>query len=369
MVVCLAAAVLTLFCAGNALAKAKGECVNCHTMHNSQNGAAMVDGGGGPVEALLAYQSCLACHTGSNEGLSSGVMNDTGIPYVLDEDLPISTTTEVAANAPGTNNSLAGGNFYWVNAGDDAAGHNVYPLPEDVTLAKIPPGWDATNFDTNGSVTAAGTWDEQLTCAGTYGCHGTRDELSAFGAVRGAHHGDDAIIDGTSVVKSYRFLMGIEGKEDLDWEFTKTSTDHNQYKGAVGTDAATISYLCAECHGAFHTPLAANGDNGSAPWLRHPTDFDMNGGTIGTDEYLSYNVDRTYSVEAPVASTDVSVVISDTTGANKAIVTCISCHRAHGSPYPDLLRWAYNTGTTEDEMIAGNGAGNVGCFICHTTKD
>ncbi len=47
------------------------------------------------------------------------------------------------------------------------------------------------------------------------------------------------------------------------------------------------------------------------------------------------------------------------------IVTCLSCHRAHGSPYADLLRWDYDT------MIAGNAgdATGKGCFVCHTTKD
>jgi Doubled CXXCH motif (Paired_CXXCH_1) len=371
MLACLAAAGLVICCAGNALAKAKGACVNCHTMHNSQDGEAMATGDDGsaldtPVEALLAYQSCLACHTGSNTGITEGVMNGTGIPYVLDTTEPNYTNDEVEANAEGTSNTLAGGNFYWVDAGDDATGHNVDPISQDGKLGFVAPGFDADNFDINGSVTTGGTWDSQLTCAGTYGCHGTHDTESTFGAVRGAHHGDDSAIDGTSVVKSFRFLNGIVGKEDIDWEFTKTDTDHNQYKGSTSTDATTISYLCAECHGAFHTPQAANGEDGSAPWLRHPTDFDMNGTpATGTTEYADYNGGGTYSVEAPVASTDVTAVISNTTGAGKAIVTCLSCHRAHGSPYADLLRWDYDT------MIAGNAgdATGKGCFVCHTTKD
>ncbi|MCK4488054.1 MAG: hypothetical protein KAU38_15015, partial [Desulfobacterales bacterium] len=43
------------------------------------------------------------------------------------------------------------------------------------------------------------------------------------------------------------------------------------------------------------------------------------------------------------------------------IVMCLSCHRAHGTPNNDLLRWAYT-------MDAGSGTDNGGCFICHTTK-
>ncbi|MEJ2200991.1 MAG: cytochrome c3 family protein [Desulfuromonadaceae bacterium] len=295
---CLAAVALVLAGAGNALAKAKGPCVSCHTMHNSQDGVSVT--GTGPVEALLAYQSCYACHSGTNTGLDGlGVMNGTGIPYVFDSNgAPLYDNLDDSANS-----ALAGGNFYWVATVDDTRGHNV---------------------------------------------------LST----------DDTTIDGSTVVQSYRFLLGIVGLEDEDWEFTKDATDHNQYKGSADTvDGSTISYLCCECHGQFHTAAGSNGESGAAPWLRHPTDYDMNG-TLGTTEYLDYNVDNSYSIEAPVASTDVSAVKSAVlAGAGDAIVTCVSCHRAHGSPYEDLLRWDYST------MIAGNGSNTDGCFVCHTTKD
>ena len=112
---------------------------------------------------------------------------------------------------------------------------------------------------------------------------------------------------------------------------------------------------------------------GASPWLRHPTDFSLN--DVSTTEYAAYNGAAvpgaaSYSVVAPVGSVNVSAVLSQvdvTQGAatNNAIVTCISCHRAHGSPYSDLLRWQYD----ETHILAGGGEGNVGCFICHTTKD
>jgi hypothetical protein len=46
------------------------------------------------------------------------------------------------------------------------------------------------------------------------------------------------------------------------------------------------------------------------------------------------------------------------------IVMCLSCHMAHASPYPHMLRWDYS------EMITGNGeaVSGKGCFVCHSSK-
>ncbi|HIC92409.1 MAG TPA: hypothetical protein EYP21_10200 [Syntrophaceae bacterium] len=44
-------------------------------------------------------------------------------------------------------------------------------------------------------------------------------------------------------------------------------------------------------------------------------------------------------------------------------VMCLSCHRAHGSPYADMLRWNYS------HMIAGDTTKSGGCFTCHTQKN
>jgi predicted CXXCH cytochrome family protein len=46
------------------------------------------------------------------------------------------------------------------------------------------------------------------------------------------------------------------------------------------------------------------------------------------------------------------------------LVTCLSCHRPHGSPYPDMLRWDY-----ENMQLGGGGDDGTGCFVRHTTKD
>ena len=95
-------------------AKVTGVCSNCHTMHNSQNGASVVSAGAGakwnggsvsggnsaaPQGALLATD-CVGCH--SNTGTVTIVpLGDSRIPIVNNSQAPIYP-----------DETLAGGNFY-----------------------------------------------------------------------------------------------------------------------------------------------------------------------------------------------------------------------------------------------------------------
>ena len=336
-------------------AQVSGVCSNCHTMHNSQNGAGhdFEKDGVTPLSdtpsRALTKGGCVGCHTGTNDGTAGS------IPYVM------------SATAVDGTNTLAGGNFRWMAAGDDTVGHNVQGLGNDVDgdLGNTPPG--------NGGAALPGP----LTCAGTAGCHGDESSIDQFAAMSGAHHGDDSTVDGGSLAGSYRFLNGIYGLEDADWEYTNGSGDHNQYYGVARTvddgtedDVHTISALCAQCHGAFHTgdsEINYDGDMTSSPWVRHPTDFDLfDIADKGNKEYQFYT---TYSVEAPVATsaltgTEVTTLVDANVQTDgNGIVVCVSCHRAHGSENADLLRWDYAG------MDANGGSNTTGCFTCHTTKD
>ena len=347
-----------LLLAAPASAKVNGQCAICHTMHNSQDGAPMaLDALGAPQAApndVLLVKGCVACHTGTNDGTNV-------IPYVSD-------TAEPNYGADGTTgNTLAGGSFYWVASGTagadgslaDATGHNVATdgmAGQDAVLGDMPPGYDVPT-----GLTA------QLRCAGVNGCHGDAAAPNDFAAISGTHHADDAVIDGATTATSFRFLLGIVGLEDSDWEYQPIATEHNQYKGVDRTadtenDTSTISSLCARCHNDFHNGAGEVSSTFTSPWVRHPTDFDL-GNTGATSEYRDYGgVGNAYVVSAPVASLDVSAVKSSVTfTGDDAIVTCISCHRAHGSDFADLLRWDYSA------VQAGAG-GSGACFECHTTK-
>ena len=360
--------VLFIFITVPAFAKVSGVCSNCHTMHNSQNGSAVLRTGTGvgwdisgqltggslqsaPADSLLVT-SCLGCHTSTSSQTKMTIGSST-IPIVYNTIAPTIT--------------LAGGNFYWV-ASDTTKGHNVYGITgQDGNLNEAPGRNPAGCADSCHTTLAAPPTSLNYNRGGCQGCH-----LFTY------HHVDNGV---------YRFLKGhgtappisltqarkdittytdyVTGVEDSDWEYTKSSVDHNFYHGTTNTytsDGAgltnqkTITAFCAGCHRLFHGPydsVDGSGMGSGSPWVRHPTDIAL----PQTGEYNAYDPTSNYSTEAPVAWENPS-----SPSRSQAIVMCLSCHRAHGSDQPDLLRWDYNT------IIAGGG-GTGGCFVCHTTKN
>lgn len=332
-------------------ARVKGPCSNCHTMHNYQNGE-VIDIQG-PRNYLLK-SSCAGCHTNPNGSETIIAIGGTVIPIV-------NTSLEPTR-------SLAGGNFYWVRVGGDRKGHNCLSVPgvgEDQTLLQAP---------------------GKPSSASGPSCSGCHDRISGCKSCHDPkHHADDS---STVVGESggwYRFLnspehgsssTGVIGIEDSDWEYTVSSTDHNEYNGCnnvYGYDDNSISNYCAGCHQGFHG-LSNTDTDGSiiydnvSPWFRHPTHL-----AIPNDpgkEYYYYNNPGgsgpgPYNPLVPVARDPNQ--LSTMTGPSSTVtpgsdqVMCLSCHRAHASPYDHLLRWDYN-GWPQ------NGDDN-GCTVCHTAKN
>lgn len=328
-------------------AKVTGNCVNCHTMHNSQNGSAVV--AEGPQRCLLARADCLGCHGQSPSG-SNNIITLGNVPQVLH-----AATTD-----------LAGGNFKYLDT-DDNRGHNVIDTGNQEGNASMfpPPG--------NQHLAVGEIIATNFTCSGAKGCHGDRTVEDKLLSLKGAHHTDDSVLkfgsinvsgQGSSTGLSYRFLKGVYGGEDTDWQASSGSTDHNEYFGAttMGASSATapanntISGLCAECHGYFHGTTSSECSSAS-PWLRHPTDTSL----PSSGGYTAYTA---YSLTAPVARTTILGSPSGTvtpSGTTDDIVMCLSCHRAHASPYFKMMRWDY-------KGWPANGQIN-GCNVCHTSKN
>nr|MBF0220884.1 cytochrome c3 family protein [Desulfobulbaceae bacterium] len=344
---------------------ASGVCSNCHVMHASEAGTAAAT-----ANDTLLRSTCIGCHTKDN-GTGVTIAGD-GTPGVLH-------------NGVAANSMLAGGNFKYSDTvlGDQTYGHNPYVsgvIAADTRYTTAnPPGWKATGFSANGQV-GGGSPDwtngsNLLTCAGVYGCHGlhTADELN------GAHHANKTgtDIDGSTVGSSYRFLYGIIGWEDPNYELNATAAngDHNVYYAVdrsggdddvttTANNSKTISYFCAECHGIFHSGAANEGVSNDAsmtsPWIRHPSDVVM---PIGPSSSGDFDELAAYDPNVPLGSSTVGDGTFVVGAVADRIVMCLSCHRAHASPYPASLRWDYT------EMVAGDNSKSGGCFVCHDAKN
>ena len=355
-----------------AAAKVTGPCGNCHTMHNSQGGSNMqtgYDSGSDAQATLLRANGCLGCHGATNGATWQGV---GGAPVVFNFNEP-------AFNAA---KGLAGGNFYWVSPNSpytdpkrDACGHNVFSDNPD-TLTPAPGGFacgsDSCHDNIDKTSAGSGGLGNRQGCTK---CHMVDNNSGP----KGFHHADDS----AAVINSfpwYRFLKGhgpgnsrgVTGIEDGDWE-QETSTDHNEYLGAVvygdegldGLGVNTMTAFCSGCHGDFHDDQHQGTEAEGNAWIRHPSDAVLPTDTPPT-EYDAYMI---YNPQAPVARPE-SGGTFDWTGSSNTVypgedmVMCLSCHRPHGSPYPDMLRWDYDT-----MNAGGGGADGTGCFICHTNKD
>lgn len=336
-------------------ARVKGKCKDCHTMHYSYEGEGRAYGSQTGPFPILSKGGCIGCHAQDPNGVKSIVTaGQARIPQVLHHN---------------ENDDLAGGNFYYVADGfnpDYAKGHNVRGISgQENPPMDIPPAFVGNIVIAGGTGPARWPGRQQLTCAGTWGCHGNRTEEDPYQSVYGAHHADDSDIDGATVGTSYRFLYGVKGKEHNEWEYQAAITNHNGYKGSVDHDTTdTISYLCGQCHAGFHPHPNLGGSREvghsyNAVWKRHPADIAFNTvhGGYANSEYRGY---LSYSLEAPVAY-DKPTGSEDVVDAG-SILMCLSCHRSHASKYPDLLRWDYET------MKAEKGKGGQGCLTCHTGK-
>lgn len=341
----------------SASASVTGTCANCHTMHSSQDGVTDAP------NSLLTKGDCIGCHA---MGTAHNIDPATGAPQVLH-------TGAV---------DLAGGNFKYLDSGDNR-GHNVADFGNLEDTLPYAPGHIHGLSDSGFTV--------DITCSGRFGCHGARQKVNGDYAggsetLKGAHHGNinGKIDTADSVANSYRFLKGVKGYENMGtykWQ-NKDANNHNEYFGAtaplnagtgcnpchVGTPADgsiepannTMSGFCATCHRDFHIKEGI-GDDLISPFTRHPTDVLL----PASGEYANYNqgLSNQYNVGAPVARTTVPNGIGNTAVPGADVVMCLSCHVAHASNYPDMLRWDYDT------MSAGGGTNNSGCFICHTNKD
>jgi hypothetical protein len=346
-----------------------GQCSDCHTMHNSQNGAVVVSFIYGTettdAKEYLLIGSCMGCHAQGGSSMIATI-NGNDVPQVYHTD---------------STGDLAGGNFAYIigtkgSGASDNKGHNVMDFGNSYleSTHSIPPGYHAPT---------GGTFPmSSFTCAGFKGCHGERNSTG----IRGAHHGnvDGQLNTADESYNSYRFLFSVKGLENtgsFKWQ-NKDASNHNEYFGAttpvtylsnctdlchlppiptggIMTKDNTMSGFCGTCHRGFHvidqqTTTQGIGNDTVSPFQRHPTDVIL----PNSGEYQGYT---SYSITAPVARTSVPGAMSSTVTPGTDVVMCLSCHTAHASDYDDMMRWDYRSATLATAIS--------GCSTCHTDKD
>jgi hypothetical protein len=352
-----------LFCLPSSLqARVTGNCSNCHTMHNSQGGSNMQTGyasTSGAKASLLRVNGCLGCHATTGSG-STGV---GGAPIVYNTSAP-----GYGNSHDGYNVGLAGGNFYWLTAPSGAThtqrrGHSIPGIPYGDHLTE----WPDLGL---GEPSSCGNCHKNI-AQDCKTCH------------LPAHHKHG---DSTSIVDSedgyYRFLgplpasgehkWGVRGYEDTDWEKAGSNLHHNEYSGEEKTDDGyfSINRFCHGCHVAIDDLGVSYKFRWYTVCLPHSLDSLPFPGSsappYGNHDWDGYGTPSTpdpYNLFFPIARSNISkgAYPSDTIFYNtNNVLSCLTCHRAHASPYDKMLRW---DNTKEWDKTAND----EGCKFCHKT--
>lgn len=391
-------------------------CTDCHTLHNSEDGAAISVAGGafygtGPNRELLKRgdwtDMCLSCHKqGQNTSATAALPGVENSGWVA----PIVMTVD---GVDPSNIAMPAGDFYYSNA-DPKKGHNPaytkgsmstptsFFMASDTVLGSTPPG---------GTIT-----DGEWSCHSCHGMHSrfsgsytawrqikrkvnnivtTGNETPSFGVetsgggagataagyepIKSNSRGD---IVGTSYLNVRPDTNPLEG---ADLFADESDTNKNVYRGG-------FSSFCSACHGDFHGTLTTEGgtDNTQTAgvWMKHPTNLEM-GPVSGSRKYglTTYNAvitnvkgtnpnpsgyDWKYPLVQPDSNFDVTSSVTGGTLHNSDRIMCLTCHKAHASKFENSTRWDTNQhsfiadGATDawGEISDGDNPA-YGCGKCH----
>jgi hypothetical protein len=287
-------------------------CEDCHVQHASERGQPLP---GGPFTYLLRKTTinelCLSCHDGT----------DATAPDVL-------SPVQMYASTP---SGESGAGYFDPAGATNANGHDL-GLLATVPLQGAP-------------------HTMQLTCASCHAVHGNGNFRNLL---------TDPAGDGSD----------IEVVKDTN-VFTEFSPDQPPTTaGSVAAyNSSNIAYVsnysrwCAACHDLLSTNSASTPP---AHFNGHPSDVSLN-------EFLvSRHTDPAHWVagigegfqgaqpggilRVPYQSLQAKDLVSARTPRESDQVFCLSCHKAHGSPYSKALLWPY---------VEGQEAYIAGCEQCH----
>lgn len=329
-------------------------CEGCHTMHNSANGNTNANGGsvGVGVSSYLTKGSdpsstCLNCHKGDGGGST---------------DIHVFTSNGTGYNA--------GGDFYWLTVDvptesgvslKDDHGHNViaadYGLTQDSNLTQAPH---------RGSIAAyQAAW---LGCNSCHDPHGKKDNNSNQAPISGSgSYGNSITVTGT-VLGNYRLLggYGYDGGQQAAASFSFTYGDPVAIGLPLGTQETNqdhvdygsgMSEWCSNCHvgftadgaGAHRHPAGGFADMFAANYNSYKATGDITGQAATAFEHLVPFERGVYDSQNDGVPDNMGTGAANLLGTtntygmgNMSIVMCLTCHRAHSTPFANMGRWDFN---------------------------
>ncbi len=391
---------------GNAYAFHSGgvaECDGCHTMHNSDGGAAMAPASSGLaqyqagpylLQGNTQSEACLNCHQHAGDTGPGG--------YHISTAPADMTTAGDAANTLAVPLQMTpGGDFGWIRANvpflvrgsgntnfGEGRGHNIVaPGYGYAAVTGVAPGstfnYPAANLQCSSCHDPHGRFrvlnpsaaDVQVTtgapiaASGSYG-----NPIPSTGTALGVYR----LLGGSGY---YPKSMGPTFAFTAPAPVATAPSNYNRSEAASETIVAYgkgMAEYCANCHDR----MLMNGYVSGTAMLRHPAG---NGAPLGATisaNYVAYVSSGVLTGVAPNYTSLVPFEIGSADSiANKAFsgiaatkgalgptagptsnVSCLSCHRAHASGFQSMLRFAH-----ENEFMTIGSAG-VAVFDTSTTE-
>lgn len=325
-------------------------CDGCHTMHNSEDGVSIIEGGTAGVtgdsltKGTDPSSTCLVCHEGSRSY------------HVLSPSATITNLT------PGGDFQWLKKSFTWMVRGNpvtrkgESFGHNViaadFGLVQDSVLEKAPGG----EFQS--------AW---LACSSCHDPHGKKvDKVGPI--IESGSYG--AQPTATTDVGNFRLLADIGYMPGPGVQYNVRPPIARTGSGAQETDNLHTDYgkgmseWCATCHTKF---LA-----GGKGEHKHPA---SNTATLGQGHIaLNYNAyvatgdlgnsaDESFDQFVPFERQATSSADLDETSTqgpdSNSNVMCLSCHRAHVSAFPNAGRWDFEQALLVESHPKDSDAGAV----------
>lgn len=287
-------------------------CSGCHTMHASQDGRTGFHWTPGGNPNLLMYgnstDTCVRCHYFRGQISGGNGHGAAGDFYWLTKTFTWTTSWGASASSPGASH-----------------GHNVanrvFGIGVDPVLSQAP-----------GGVFLA----SELGCTSCHDPHGNDSYRMLYGTALGPRYAGGTRFAFTADAP---LAVGNEGTTLPGGGADETDSRHTIYKSGM-------SAWCANCHPAMH--------DGDGSRFTHPSDAALTAAIA--DQYNRYvstanptggNTASSYMGLVPFEAVAIDLATADpanhTAGpAATDRVFCLSCHRAHASPFADAGRWDFS---------------------------